>query len=289
MQPLEHLSVQVNGLTLHVAAGGPTDGPLLIFLHGFPDFWGCWRSQITHFAEAGFRVLAPDQRGYNLSDKPGSIAAYAVDTLADDILGLIDWAGRRSTLLVGHDWGAAVAWRLTLRNPDRIEKLAILNVPHPRVMKENLKSNPAQLMRSWYMFFFQLPTLPEWGLRFGRFWNLRRTLVASSRPGTFTEENLKEYAAAWSEPGALTGMVNWYRAALRRAPAREGDQRVAVPTLLIWGAQDRFLGREMARPSVELCDKGRLELIEEATHWVQHEEPERVNALLEGFFRERPS
>lgn len=289
MQRLEHLSIRVNGLTLRVAAAGPENGPLLIFLHGFPDFWGCWRNQITHFAEAGFRVLAPDQRGYNLSDKPETIAAYGIDTLADDILGLIDWAGRRSTLLVGHDWGAAVAWRLALKYPGRIEKLAILNVPHPRVMKENLKGNPIQLMRSWYMLFFQLPSIPEWGLRFGRFWNLRRTLVGSSRPGTFSEENLKEYIAAWSQPGALTGMLNWYRAGLRHAPAQEGDQRVVVPTLMIWGARDRFLGREMARPSVELCDKGRLELIEEATHWVQHEEPERVNALLEGFFREKPS
>jgi len=280
---LRHRTIATNGIRLHAVEAGPEDGPLLIFLHGFPELWYGWRHQIAPFAEAGFRVLAPDQRGYNTSDKPKGVRAYGRDALARDILGLIDEAGREKAYLAGHDWGGVVAWWLGMKHPDRIERLAILNCPHPEVMKRHLLGNPRQLQRSWYMFFFQLPRLPERALKKDDSKNLVKMLRRTSNRA-FTDEDLDVYREAWSQPGALTAMVNWYRAGLRIRPSPPPSPRVTVPTLLIWGTKDRALGEELAQPSIDMCDHGRLARIEEATHWLQHEEPERVNALIGDFF-----
>lgn len=280
---MRHRTIFTNGIRLHAVEAGPEDGPL-IFLHGFPELWYGWRQQIAPFAEAGFRVLAPDQRGYNTSDKPKGVRAYGRDSLAGDVLGLINEAGREKAYVVGHDWGGIAAWWLGMKHPDRIERLAILNCPHPGVMKRHLLKNPRQLKRSWYMFFFQLPRLPEWTLRKDDYQNLVKTLRWTSRRGTFKDEDLRVYREAWAQPGALTAMLNWYRAGLRVRPERPPSPRVTVPTLLIWGTKDRALGEELAQPSIDLCDQGRLARIEEATHWLQHEEPERVNALIGDFF-----
>lgn len=281
---LEERFLETNGVRLHMILAGPEDGRLVVLLHGFPEFWYGWRRQVDALAAAGYRVAVPDQRGYNTSDKPQGVAAYGIDTLAADAVGIFDALGRERGALVGHDWGAAVTWWAALRFPERIERIAILNVPHPLVMRAQMKKNIRQLMRSWYMFFFQLPKLPEAMFRLGKFSRTAASLKNSSRPGTFTDEDLAKYRAAWGEPGAVTGMINWYRALMRVQPGRLASVRVKVPTLMIWGAKDRFLGRELAQPSIELCDQGRLEFLEEATHWVQHEEPERVNRLLLDFF-----
>lgn len=281
---LQHQTISTNGINVHAVSAGPESGRLLIFLHGFPEFWYGWRKQIDFFANLGYRVLAPDQRGYNLSDKPKGLSAYHLDELAKDIVGLIDAAGREQALIVGHDWGAAVAWWLGIKHAARVEKLAVLNAPHPKILRQYLFNNAAQRRNSWYMFFFQLPRLPEW--RFAKDnWAIgARALTKTSRPGTFGEADLAQYRAAWSQPGAATGMINWYRAALRRQPRLSGHAAIRVPALLLWGARDRFLGREMAQPSIALCEQGRLVMIEEASHWVQHEEAEKVNALLLEFF-----
>jgi len=200
-------------------------------------------------------------------------------------LGLIDAAGRDTASVIGHDWGAAVAWHLAEHHQERIERAAILNVPHPAVMMRHLRRNPKQMLRSWYIAFVQLPWLPERlaTLKQGKL--MEKALRATSRPGTFSDEDLDHYRQAWSQPGALTGMLNWYRAAARHPASAKASKKIATPTLLIWGAQDTALGREMAQPSIELCEQGRLEFIEEATHWVQHEEPHRVNKLLLNFLR----
>lgn len=281
---LAHCDVATNGVRLHVVETGPVDGPLLILLHGFPEFWWQWRRYLEPLAAAGYRVWAPDQRGYNTSDRPPQVAAYSLDELAGDVAGLIDAAGRQQAYVVGHDWGAGVAWWLALTRPEVVRRMAIINVPHPAVMLRQLRRSPRQLARSWYMFFFQLPWLPEAAFRLGNFRGVIRGLRRSSRPGTFAEEDLAEYRRAWSQPGALRGMINWYRAALRRRPRLPADPQVRVPTLIVWGARDRFVGRELAAPSLELCRQGRLELIEEATHWTPHEEPERVLKLVTEFF-----
>jgi epoxide hydrolase 4 len=278
-----HRIVATNGVRLHALEAGPADGPLVILLHGFPELWYGWHRQIEPLAAAGYRVLVPDQRGYNLSDKPRGIGSYRLDLLAGDVIGLIDAAGRDRARVVGHDWGGAVAWWVGINFPHRVERLAVLNVPHPYVMRRHLRHNRAQRRKSWYIFFFQLPWLPELYFRRRNWAAGERALLATSRPGTFTAADLALYREAWSQPGAITAMIHWYRAGLRRPPPRPAGPRVEVPALLIWGTGDRFLGREMAQPSIDLCDHGRLELLD-ASHWVQHEEPAAVQRLLLEFF-----
>lgn len=284
MFQLEYHYLQTNGINLHVVEAGPADGPLVILLHGFPEFWYGWRHQIEALANAGYRVLAPDQRGYNLSDKPKGISAYNLDALAGDVVGLIEAMGRDKAYLVGHDWGSVAAWWTAIKYPQRLEKLAILNGPHPKVMRWNLLHNRAQRRKSRYIFLFQIPFLPERRMQCDNWKMGVRALQRTSRAGTFSEADMALYRQAWSQPGAANGMLNWYRAALRSRPKRVPSLRVTVATLLIWGTQDRFLGRELAQPSIDLCDEGKLVFIEEASHWVQHEEPERVNELLLKFF-----
>jgi pimeloyl-ACP methyl ester carboxylesterase len=279
-----HRTLATNGVHLHAVEAGPAGGPLLILLHGFPEFWYGWRRQIEPFAAAGFHVVVPDQRGYDLSDKPEGIATYNLDTLARDVVGLIDEAGAAKAWVVGHDWGGAVGWWLGLKHPERLEKLVLLNIPHPLVMRRTLRRSSAQRAKSSYMFWFQLPWLPERTFRAHRFAFAVKSLQASSRPGTFGDEDMERYREAWSQPGAVRSMIHWYRAALRSQPERPASPRVRVPTLLLWGRKDRFLGAEMAQPSIDLCDDGHLEFIDEASHWLQHEEPERVNRRILEFF-----
>jgi pimeloyl-ACP methyl ester carboxylesterase len=280
--------IAANGIKLHVQTDGPENGTSVVLLHGFPEFWYGWRRQIPALAEAGFRVIVPDQRGYNLSDKPRGVAAYDVDILARDVIGLLDHFGIQKARLVGHDWGAVVAWTVALQHPDRLEKLAILNVPHPDVMTRFVLGNSAQRKKSWYVFFFQLP-FAEWILSRNNFRNLERVLTG--RKGSFTPEDILEYKKAWGQPRALTGMLNWYRAIVRRAlrgswnPNRVALRRVHVPTLMLWGKRDVALRHEMAQPSIELCERGELVTFERATHWVQHDAADEVNQKLIAFLR----
>ena len=281
-----NIEIETNSIRLNVVQAGPDDGPLVILLHGFPEFSYGWRHQIPSLADAGYQVWAPDQRGYNLSDKPEGIAAYGLDQLANDVAGLIDAAGRKQAYVAGHDWGGAVAWWLAAKHPERVAKLVILNVPHGAVIQQHLRGNFTQLRKSWYFFAFQIPWLPETLAR-RRNWQLAtQALLNSSRPGTFTAEDLDQYRRAWSQPHAFRSMINWYRAMIQKPPAPPSSKRITVPTLLIWGAQDKFLGPEMAQPSIDLCQNGRLVIIKEATHWVQHEEPQRVNELISTFLIE---
>ncbi len=275
--------IETNGVRLHVVLAGPQDGPLVVLLHGFPDFWYGWRKQIPALAAAGYRVAVPDQRGYGRSDKPRGIAAYSVDHLAADIAGLIRTLGHTQAAVIGHDWGAAVAWHLALTQPAYVARLGILNVPHPAVMAQQLTHNPAQLLRSWYAFAFQLPAVPEALFRAADFRVGVAGLVVSSRVGTFTDEDLRHYRRAWAQPWALTSMIHWYRAAARSLGTLPTDLRVRMPALIIWGTGDKFLGREMAPASLAYCDDGRLELLEGIGHWVQDEEPAQVNRLLRDF------
>lgn len=278
--------VRTNHINLHVVTDGPENGTSVVLLHGFPEFHYGWRKQIPALVDSGFRVIVPDQRGYNLSDKPKGISAYGVNTLARDVIGLFDHFGIQKARLVGHDWGAAVAWTVALNHPERLEKLAILNVPHPDVMTRFVLKDPVQRRKSWYIFFFQIPYYVEWILSMRNYANLERMLTGSGRKHTFTPADLVEYKKAWSQKGALTGMLNWYRAAVRSGlryalrrknmPAR----RVKVPTLMLWGKRDIALSVDMLQPSIQLCDQGKFVLFDKATHWVQHDEPDEVNKRL---------
>ena len=282
---IDHRMIKTNGVTLHVAQAGAEDAPLVILLHGYPEFWYGWRKQIDYLAAQGYRVWAPDQRGYNLSEKPAGINAYRVSNLVDDVLGLLDAAGVESAYLVGHDWGAGVAWAAALAHPERFKKLVIMNVPHPKVFADTLRSNPGQMLKSWYFGFFQIPLLPEALLSLGDYRGMVRALISSGTPRTFSDADIREYVTAWKQPGAMTAMINWYRAAVQHTPKVPDDPRIHIPTLVIWGAQDIALTREMAQQSVNWCDDGRLVMFEQATHWVHHDETEGVNTLLSDFLR----
>lgn len=280
--------VETNGIKLHIVMAGPESGQPVLLLHGFPEFWYGWRKQIPALADAGYRVIVPDQRGYNLSDKPKGVRAYTVDELAGDIIGLIDALGYKQINLIGHDWGAMVAWVFAIRYPERLRRLGILNVPHPAVMLNFLRrGDPEQLRRSWYIFAFQIPWLPEYFLRINGWRNTVRVLRGSGKIHTFSNEDIVEYKKAWAQPGAMTAMINWYRAAVRHWPKMPRDLCVHVPTLIIWGMKDVALSHRMARPSMDYCDDGKLVFFEDATHWVQHDETENVNQLLVEFLVEK--
>jgi pimeloyl-ACP methyl ester carboxylesterase len=276
-----------DGVRLHYVEAGAAGAPLVVLLHGFPQFWYQWRFQIPALVGAGFRVVAPDMRGYNLSDKPGRVLDYRVELLARDVEGLIEACGEESAVVVGHDWGGIVAWFAAMLHPERVRKLAILNVPHPARFLGGLLM-PKQLVRSSYVFFFQVPRLPEETVRAGDFASLRYVLQKDPvRRGAFAAEDIELYAEALARPGALTAAINYYRALLRRNPlaTRAMIRKVEAPTLVIWGEKDRFLSRELAEPDRLWVPDCRVERLPHASHWVAEDRPDEVNALLLGFLR----
>ena len=280
---LEHSTIKTNGIRLHVVQAGPKSGVPVLLLHGFPENWRCWIRQIPALTAAGCRVIAPDQRGYNLSEKPKGIKAYCLDTLVEDIAGLIKALEYEKVNLVGHDFGALVAWMLAIKYPETLHRLGIINVPHPVVMWRFLRRDFEQMRRSLYALFFQLPWLPETILRAGNWAVLVNGMQRSGRDNAFTNEDIAAYKEAWSQPGAMTAMLNWYRAAARYQPEISNDMHVHIRTLILWGVQDFALSRRMARPSLDYCDDGNLVFYPDATHWVQREEADEVNRQLLSF------
>ncbi len=276
--------VVTNGIRLHCAVAGPEDGPLVLALHGFPEFWRGMAGTMVALAKAGFRVIAPDQRGYHLSEKPRGIDAYRIEELAADAVGLIHAFGRERAHVVGHDWGAGVAWWMALTHPEAVDRLVILNVPHPSVLAQEIRTNRRQAAKSWYIFAIQPPGLAE-AVAFSRVARRRfvKMLAGTANPGSWSEDYQQQLLQAWAQPGAATGMLNWYRASVRRRPGPLEDKRVHVPTLIIWGRQDVALSESMVEPSAAYCDDVRVEFLDDATHWVLHDEPERTAELIIDF------
>ena len=269
---------QVGDVELHYVEAG--DGPLVVLLHGFPEFWYGWRQQIAPLARAGFRVVAADLRGYNLSSKPDAFADYTADKLAEDVRGLIRALGAESAMVVGHDWGGTVAWALAMNHPEVVDRLVILNAAHPRKLNEGLR-NLRQLLRTWYFFYFQTPRLPERRAR-RRHWRFFKRFLRDARP-PHTEQEIDRYLEAWSQPGAAKAMIDYYRAAVRLQPKQE-VRPVTAPTLVIWGQGDRYLGPKLAEPHHDdVPNLDRVERLPNASHWVHHDEAERVNELLVDF------
>lgn len=279
MMEFEQQKITVNGIQLNLVSAGKKDAPLIILLHGFPECWLSWKEQIQPLADAGYRVWAPDQRGYNLSDKPIGIDAYRIDILAEDVEALRIAAGVEQFHLVGHDWGAAVAWWYGLHYGDRLRSLTAINVPHPVVFKRTLSSSPRQLLKSWYMFFFQLPKVPEFMLRLANFNRLAKGLKDSSNKGAFDNNLMAGLKESWQQPGALTGMLNWYRAAIRR-PVKPDNLRITTPTRILWGVNDIALTPEMASASQDFCDQVELTYYPDATHWLTHDLPDTVTTEI---------
>ena len=282
---LTHRYADLGDVRLHYVEAG--EGPLVLLLHGFPQFWYEWRHQIPALVEAGFRVIAPDMRGYNLSDKPLGVRAYRVELLASDVERLILASGEQTATVVGHDWGAIVAWIAAMRYPGCVGRLAILNVPHPARFLDGLKS-PRQLLRSSYMFFFQIPRLPEEVIRAGDFALLRSALRRDPvRSEAFTAEDIERYVEALARPGTLTATLNYYRALLRQPRETQALlKRIEAPVLVIWGLRDRFLSRRLAEPPpLWVPNLQRVEYLPDASHWVAEDRPREVNTLLLDFLR----
>jgi pimeloyl-ACP methyl ester carboxylesterase len=274
---------EVGDMKLHYIEAG--EGPLVVLLHGFPEFWFGWRLQIAPLAAAGFRVVAPDTRGYNLSSKPEDFKDYGVDKLADDISGLIGELGANSAHIVGHDWGGTIAWTLAMNHPDVVDRLGILNAAHPRRLSEGLH-HPSQLRKSWYFFFFATPGLPEEVVHL-RDWNFLRHFLQDANP-PYTEEELDRYVEAWSQPGAAAGMINYYRASVRQSQkeALAKIRPLSARTLVIWGERDSYLGADLAEPDKEdVPNLDRVERLPDASHWVHHDEADKVNQLLTDFLK----
>lgn len=277
---LIHSEATVNGVRLHYVEAGA--GPLVLLLHGFPEFWYGWRNQIPALAAAGFRVIAPDLRGYNRSEKPAGVASYRMSALVRDVTGLIRHAGEQRAAVAGHDWGGLIGWRLAMEHPELLEKLIVLNAPHPAAFARELR-NPRQLLRSWYAFFFQLPWLPEVAIRAGNFAAIRRVFRHDPlRRDAFTDADIERYLESLRQPGALTAMLNYYRAAMRRSPrkVKREARRIETPTLVIWGERDSGLELRLTEGLERWATNLRLERIPDASHWVLADAPERVNRLM---------
>ncbi len=243
---IQHRFADLPEVRLHLVEAGA--GPLVVLLHGFPEAWFAWQHQISALAAAGYRVLAPDMRGYNLSGKPKGLDVYRIEHLVNDVADLIRWAGAERASVVGHDWGANVAWHFAMRHGEMLNRLAILNVPHPSLVPRAF-SKPRQLLRSSYMFFFQLPWLPERAFLARDAAALRKVLARDPvQKSAFTQVDIERYVAAVKQPGALTGGMNYYRAAFRQAREQARVRVITAPVLVIWGDQDRFIGKEFADP-----------------------------------------
>ena len=279
--PLESRRVKVGDVTLHVVLAGPAEGQPVMLLHGFPEFWYAWRKVMKPLAAAGYRVIAPDQRGYNQSDKPEDVDAYRVEILADDIAGLIAALGYQQVNLAAHDWGGGVAWQLVIRHPERVRRFAVLDTPHPQA-RDGFESKEQTI--TWFRTFMQLPWLPEFTSRLGDYWLLASNLRNTSRPGTFPDPVMDLFRSAWDQPGARTATTNWYRAAFRFPSHFDGEQRIAVPTLVIVAPDDRFIPGDVSRRSTRFLDHGQLVELTSGTHWVVQEEPEVISRLLIDFF-----
>ncbi len=284
MNPIEHQTIRANGIDFHVATAGSGER-LALCLHGFPELSYSWRYQMPLLAQMGYRVWAPDLRGYGRSSRPLGVPAYALEHLEEDVAGLIEASGAKDIVLVGHDWGAVIAWYYAMFGRLRISKLIIMNVPHPALMEKGLRTR-RQLAKSWYIFFFQLPWLPEWGLaRRGCEAIGRAFLGMAVDKSRFPDEVLRHYREAAAAPGALTAMLNYYRALIRglRRTRRRGTPQIGTPTLMIWGEVDAALGKELTYGTEKYVRNLTLRYLPNVSHWVQQEAPETVNAMIEAW------
>jgi epoxide hydrolase 4 len=279
----QHRDIITNGLRMHYVTQG--SGPLVLLLHGFPEFWYSWRRQITFLAEHGYTVVAPDLRGYNDTDKPRK--GYDIATLLRDIEGLIEGLGQEKAIIVGHDWGGVLAWAFAIRYPDMTERLIVMNAPHPQAMYRELRTLE-QLRKSWYIFFFQLPWLPEYVLSRNRANAIGSMLRGSALQKTAFERDVTaKYQQAMSKPGSMTAALNYYRQLFRRppAPATPENSHVSAPTLLIWGEQDIALGLSLTAGLEGWVPNLTIKRLPDSGHWVQQEQPEQVNQLMLEFLK----
>ncbi len=271
----EH-TIQSGDVRLHCSTLGPADGPLVLFLHGFPARGTTWRELLPAFAEAGYFAVAPDLRGYGASDRPAGVDSYAMPRIVEDAIAILDAFGRKRAYVVGHDFGGGVAWAVAMAHPERVERLAILNSVHPVGMERQIRKG-SQLRKSWYIFFFLLPWIPEWWLARRDFRFLRQALAADGLGDAVVDDLLEGVRP----PGALHAAINWYRASFRDvARKRVVPKKVDLPTLVVWGDRETHLDPELATPPADWVSHVRIEHVPEGSHWVHHDAPAKVTALL---------
>jgi pimeloyl-ACP methyl ester carboxylesterase len=279
----------IHGLTRD---GGPAihfvehgSGEPVLLLHGFPDFWFMWRHQIPLLAQAGYRAIAVDMRGYNRSDAPDEIAAYDASHLAKDIIRVMDTLGISKAAIVGHDWGGVVAWHIAMNHPERITKLIVINAPHPKAYRRALMRS-SQLLRSWYVLAFQIPRLPEMMLSAsGMKWLRRIWRHAGARSGSVTDADMEKYTKSFSRKGKVRAALNYYRAAMRTMFTGSSQRFIEIPTLIIWGEKDKFLVSSLPAATRRWVPNLTIEKLAQYGHWPQLEAPEEVNALILQFLR----
>ncbi len=279
---VRHGYAQLSEVKLHYAEAGPSSGPLVVMLHGYPELWYSWRRQIPFLAQRGFHVVAPDMRGYNLSDKPPGVGSYRIQSLVGDVKDLIEGFGGRAHV-VGHDWGGVVGWYFAMTHPVLLERLAILNAPHPQRYVRAM--NPRQMMRSWYIGFFQVPWLPERLMARNDYEVVRKVFRHDpEKPGAFTAEDVERYVEAARRSDELRYPINYYRALFRPNPLPALRWRaIERPVQVIWGERDRALGPELAEPDRRWVPDVRVHRLPHASHWVQQDAPDEVNEVLGRF------
>jgi pimeloyl-ACP methyl ester carboxylesterase len=275
--------IPVGDVTLEVRLAGPADGPPLLLLHGFPECWWAWRNQFDRLVAAGYRLIVPHQRGYGQSDKPKGIHSYRLDLLIADLAGLLDALGYRKVRVAAHDWGAIVGWWLAHHRPDLVARQVLLSGPHPDVLRRAIR-RPPQMFKSWYIWSFQAPWIPEFVVGNRRLKTLEWIVDTGVYP--YPPDDIAVFRTQWAIPGTVHAQVNWYRALLRSKNAPPPPGPIKPPTLVLWGAADKALGTETAEQSAALCDDGRVEVIPGVGHWLPHEAPDVVTDRLLTFFGE---
>ncbi|MGK7950698.1 MAG: alpha/beta fold hydrolase [Xenococcaceae cyanobacterium] len=280
----QHQYITVNGIKLHYVKKG--EGSLILFLHGFPEFWYSWRHQILEFSQ-DYQAIALDLRGYNDSEKPVAKEAYTITELIKDIEGVIKGNGYDRCILVGHDWGGMLAWHFAYAYPQMVEKLIVLNLPHPAKFTQGLRTNLRQMLRSWYVLLFQLPFLPEFLCRVNNYRSISSLFTELAVDQTaFSPEDIKAYKEAAAKPGALTAMLNYYRSNFKLIFKQKKWEILHVPTLMIWGENDIALGKELTYGTQEYVKNFQIRYIPECSHWVQQEQPELVNRYIRDFLEQ---
>ncbi|MGB6299179.1 MAG: alpha/beta hydrolase [Rivularia sp. (in: cyanobacteria)] len=280
METWQHDYITTNGVKLHYVTQG--SGPLMLMLHGFPEFWYSWRYQIPEFAK-NFKVVAPDLRGYNDSDKPQEQSAYVMTELVKDVEGIISGLGYEKCVLVGHDWGGGIAWNFAYAYPQMVERLIVMNHPHYAKFSEGFRT-PQQLLRSWYVFLFQLPVIPELYVQFQDYQFIENAFKGMAiDKSAFSKEDIDAYKNAAAKRGALTATINYYRNVFSSQMLNKNWSVLEVPTLMIWGEEDTALGKELTYGTEAYVKDFQIKYIPNCSHWVQQEQPELVNQYMREF------
>lgn len=270
--------IQLPNIRLNVAIGGNQKGEPILLLHGFPDAWFGWESVMEQLINQGFRVIAPDQRGYNLSQKPKEKRAYHTENIVQDAIDLMQHFGYEKFCLAGHDFGGYIAWQIALNHEKRLNKLVILSCFHPKVVTNIAKLHWKQWLKSWYLIFFKLPNLPECFIRFNNFYFLRKNV--SQHLSTAEKQ---QYLQSWQQENFVESALDWYRAPIRSIK----NPNLTLPVLIIWGEKDAYLGLEGGKRSLDFCENGKIKIIENASHWLMQENTAEVVQLISNFFESK--